>query len=425
MSAQAPHPDTQVVVLGLFLNAASVLRRLGSLGYRLCGVSDRLDEEGFRSRFGHKLVCPNPDADLEGWTRFMEGLGAQFRSPPALLPTADRFVLALEASAERLAPYFRFHRGAPGLARALTEKRPTFELAARHGLPIPATRRVSSREEFAAFLSQARWPVLLKPDLQADWGRIEDVLGAGYRKVLTADDPDALLALYDAIRPLNPSVMAQEIVEGPDDNLLYWAGFVGPDHRIRGRMVGRKLRVLPAHYGSASLVELVDRPDIEDLCARFLERVGYVGLCGIELKIDARDGVPKLIEVNPRYGLWEDIAIPDGVDVAGEAVASLFGADPAPRRVRRFGRKWVHLGRDLRALREYRASGELGLGAWLRSLTPPIVVNDLPILADAPYAWACLRTLLRPLGRKLARRRAGRAVAVPAPQPASEASGLS
>ena len=103
----------------------------------------------------------------------------------------------------------------------------------------------------------------------------------------------------------------EEVIPGPDDRLLYWCGFVGPEGRVGGRLVGRKRRIVPIHFGSATFVELVDAPDVEEQCERFLVSVGYQGLCGVELKRDPRDGVAKLIEVNARYSLWDDIGVPD------------------------------------------------------------------------------------------------------------------
>src|SRR5690606_14924076 len=188
---------------------------------------------------------------------------------------------------------------------------------------------------------------------------------------------------------------------GPDENLVYWCGFVGPEGRVGGRLVGRKRRIVPIHYGSATFVELVDAPDVEEQCERFLVDLGYEGLCGIELKRDPRDGIAKLIEVNPRYSLWDDIGVPVGVDIANEAVRSFFGDPTVPRRPRRFDQKWVELCRDVPAALAYRNEGLLSLGAWLWSLKPPIVVNDLPVLDDPGYALHMISRRFRKLRERV------------------------
>ena len=47
------------------------------------------------------------------------------------------------------------------------------------------------------------------------------------------------------------------------------------------------------------VTEPVIDEDADRVCDRFLRRIGYVGICEIEMKRDTRDGRVKLIEANP------------------------------------------------------------------------------------------------------------------------------
>jgi predicted ATP-grasp superfamily ATP-dependent carboligase len=390
-----------VVVLGLYHDP--VLRRVAQLGYAAIGVTENPTEPGFHSRFGRKLCCPDPLHEHEAWVAFMLELASGLPEPAGVIPTSDRFVLGLDRASARLAGRFRFHDPGHGLMTALTSKHATFVLAERHRFPMPATRVVHGAADVLSFCETAQWPVLIKPDLPFHW-RVPQVEAAiGHCKVLTADDPQALAARFEAIRAHSPDAIAQEIVPGPDTNLLYWVGLVRADGRVGGRIVGRKLRVHPVHFGSATLVELIDLPALEEQCERFLQQLGFRGLCGIEVKVDARDGAMRLIECNPRYGLWDAIGIEAGVDLVGESIEALFGREPEPRRALACRRRWVDLRRDLKARRVYHAEGSLSNGAWLRSLRPPIMVSDFPFLHDFPYAWHNLRGLAPGLGRRLAK----------------------
>ena len=390
-------PDTDVIVLGLYIQGAAMLRHLARRGYRVCAMTDYDADLGLSSRHGTKILCPPVLSEFDSWLAMMEAIAARCGKRPALIPTVDRYVLALDRAAPRLQDKFRFHGFGSGLRTALTGKRRTFELAEEKGFPMPRTRPAGNREELLRFCTEVAWPALIKPNHSFNWHAEGAVahLGSGERKVLTADSPEALCAAFEALRPYSPDAIVQELIPGPDRDLIYWAGFVGADGRVRGRFVGRKLRVMPAHFGSASFVQLVDMPDVEAACEHWLGGLGYRGLAGIELKIDERDGRAKLIEVNPRFGLWEDIGIPAGVDLPQEAVAALFGEEPPVKRTARFDQKWVHFERDLRALRQYRREGALGILPWLRSLAPPIIVNDFPWIGDFPYARANLWRLLR------------------------------
>jgi predicted ATP-grasp superfamily ATP-dependent carboligase len=250
-------------------------------------------------------------------------------------------------------------------------------------------------------------PVLVKPNFTYEWKTPAAESIIGKRKVATGANKAELLRAYDEIASVTPGVLAQEVIPGPDENLVYWCGFVGRDGRVGGRLVGRKRRIVPIHYGSATFVELVDLPEVEDQCERFLTMLGYRGLCGIELKLDPRDGVGKLIEVNPRYSLWDDIGVPVGIDLAHEAVRSLFGeSNTEPKRPRHFRQKWVELCRDVPAAFAYYREGQLSLPEWIRSLSPPIVVNDLPLLDDPGYAYHMVSRRLRKLAGLVGRRAA-------------------
>lgn len=396
--------DVDVVLAGLYILAHADLRRLSNLGYSVLGLSDDPLELRLRSRHGSKLRCPNPDIDFNGWVAFMEQLGSLCTKKPALIATSDRYVLALDRAADSLRAYFRFHGFGSGLRTQLTSKRMTFTLAEKHRLPAPKTWFVGSRDDLQNCLPKVGGPVLIKPEFSPHWRTREATRVLGAAKAMTADSRQDLVTLYERVADFCPNVVVQENIPGPDRDLIYFAAFVGPDHRTRGRIVGRKVRITPVHYGSASFVELVDMREVESQCERFLEAIGYVGRCGIELKLDARDGVGKLIEINPRPGIWENLGIPAGVDLAGECVASLFGADPAPSRATRYNIRWLHVGRDITALREYRAEGSIGLWAWLKSLKPPMVVTDMPFLSDLPYALSNLGTLARQLGLFVKRR---------------------
>ena len=386
-----------VIVAGLTLNGATVLRRMVRLGYAARGLSFNADEPGWHVSGALRHRTPDPREDFEGWVRALLRLADEFEEPPPVLPMSDVHVVAFDRAASRLAGRFRLHGRGDGLHTRLTSKRETFALAAEENLARPASRWVESRDELADFADELSAPVLVKPDFTYQWRTPTAAPIVGRRKVVTGRTKDELLRAYDDIAAVTPGVLAQEVIPGPDSNLVYWCGFVGPERRVGGRLVGRKRRIVPIHYGSATFVELVDAPEVEDQCERFLTALGYEGLCGIELKQDPRDGVAKLIEVNPRYSLWDDIGVPVGVDLAHEAVRALFGDPTRPRRPRHFRQKWVELCRDVPAALAYRNEGLLSASAWLWSLRPPVVVNDLPILRDPGYAYHMVSRRVRKL----------------------------
>ena len=406
--------DRFAIVAGLTLNGATVMRQLGKLGYVVLGLSYNKQEPGWNVRYGKKMLTPNPQTHHAEWVDFLLEISSDFERSPAFLPMSDVHVIAADKAAPTIGAVYRLHGMGSGLRTSLTSKQQTFQLAAEHGLPAPNSQFINNRDELAEFCDQQAAHVLIKPDLTPQWRSGPAAVVAGERKVIMSSKKDELLRAYDEIAPYTAGVLAQEVIPGPDENLIYWCGFVGSDGRVGGRLVGRKRRIVPIHFGSATFVELVDRLDVEDQCEQFLASVGYAGLCGIELKIDSRDNVAKLIEVNPRYSLWEDIGIPVGINLAREAVDSLYGDAAASARPRHFRQKWVELCRDFPAFLRYRQEGLLSFSGWLKSLAPPIRINDQPWLDDPGYAW---HMLLRGIRKRISMRNSGNS---PARQERSE-----
>jgi predicted ATP-grasp superfamily ATP-dependent carboligase len=321
-----------------------------------------------------------------------------------MIPVSDIYVMALDRAAEELRPHIRFHGFGDGLRARLTSKRSTFEMAAEHNFPAPKTIYVEDRDQLRRHWQLVQAPILIKPEFSKHWRTPAALAALGGQKAIIANSEQELVDLYDRVRPLTAQLMAQEVIPGPDHNLLYWAGFLGDDGRVGGRIVGRKIRVNPIHAGSASFVKLEDMPEIATICESFLSSIGYCGICGIELKLDERDGIAKLIEVNPRYGLWDDIGVPEGVDLAEEALLAKNGRPTEPRRPTQFQQKWIYVVKDLAAFRKYQAEGSLSLSEWLATLKRPILVADLPVLSDPHFACHSALSLLSVMWRGLLKR---------------------
>jgi predicted ATP-grasp superfamily ATP-dependent carboligase len=149
-------------------------------------------------------------------------------------------------------------------------------------------------------------------------------------------------------------------------------------------------------------VELVDEPQLQTDCEAFLQKIGYRGFAGVEVKRDRRDGKFRLIEINPRFGLWDDLGAYIGADVGMSGYRDLIGEEVAPSRPRVMDYRWASFHRDLRAFFAYRREGLLTLSQWLRSLHGPIVWAD-PRWDEPRISIVLLGQLARGIGRRLLR----------------------
>jgi predicted ATP-grasp superfamily ATP-dependent carboligase len=70
----------------------------------------------------------------------------------------------------------------------------------------------------------------------------------------------------------------------------------------------------PVQGGPSTLREGVEHPQIMELGLSLLKSLNWVGVGMVEFKVDPRDGIPKLMELNPRFWGSLQLAIVSGVD---------------------------------------------------------------------------------------------------------------
>jgi predicted ATP-grasp superfamily ATP-dependent carboligase len=78
-----------------------------------------------------------------------------------------------------------------------------------------------------------------------------------------------------------------------------------------------------------------------------LNSIDYTGPAGIEFKIDERDGQPKLIEVNARFGLWDNLCIYLDSDLFMAYYEDLTDQHPMLQHPQNKRVKWLSLSRDI------------------------------------------------------------------------------
>jgi D-aspartate ligase len=350
-----------------------IARSLGRRGIPVYGVDADRATPGRSSRYvrfvhGASARASEPD--------FVDGLMALGRrlGRAVLFPLADDEVLAVSRHRDVLQTHFDFVMSSHETVESLLAKDGLADIAARLGIDSPRTFVPENVEDVANAARTLRFPVILKPSQSPQWHSpaITDLLRehalAGRAKVVVCRDPAELIRMYSAVAQLDHRLVVQEVVPGPDHSLVYAPSYTDRRGETIGFFVGRKLRVLPVGFGSATYVRSIVDEQATAVAMRLLKGTEYRGLGGIELKLDAADRRYKLIEFNVRFGMWDGLGAACGVDLAHLAYRDATGQRVSPSGAYREGVLWVDLQRDARAFLLYRRRGELTLRRWLRSL---------------------------------------------------------
>jgi predicted ATP-grasp superfamily ATP-dependent carboligase len=183
--------------------------------------------------------------------------------------------------------------------------------------------------------------------------------------------------------------MVQELIPGDGARQLSFAALCSGGEPIAS-VVARRIRQFPSDFGRAStFVESVDEPDIVEDSRRVLAALGATGLVEVEFKRDPRDGVIKLLDINPRAWGWHTLGAKAGVDfpyllwrlVHGQEVERVQGAP---------GVKWRRLSWDLLTAARDTLRGEFAARDYLASLQGPVAAaifaadDPLPALVEVP-----------------------------------------
>jgi D-aspartate ligase len=405
---RAARNSPPVVIAGAYQTAVVLMRNLARRGVKVCCFDCDRDNPGFHTVYGQAFLCPNPDGEPDSWLNFMIDLSAKIGERPVLISSADQFVSAIARHAQALEKWFAFcQEGIPAQSLLATKER-QYEAAAAHGLPVPESRLIRSDQDAMVFGSTARFPCLLKPLHFREWERFPRGHPLHRKKLVLAHCAQELLEQYRFCSSITPELMAQEVIEGPDDAKLVYLSCYDRDGRRLGVCLLRELRTMPIGFGSASVVEPAEDPEADALCDGFLRGIGYAGICEIELKRDSRDGRLKMIEANPRYSVTADAAPYAGVDLGWLHYLDLIGVrvEPVRASTRRF--RHIVLRRDLATIRSYRREGLLSWAALLKSYLPPVAFFDFDIRDWRVTGMTILdlaRIVLRPIVRRVFPRR--------------------
>jgi glutathione synthase/RimK-type ligase-like ATP-grasp enzyme len=198
------------------------------------------------------------------------------------------------------------------------------QLAYEEGLLVPATAVVKNVRQLRAMVAGARFPLVLKRDggaggkgvrivtdaREAERTFIELRLAGGRIMALmqTLDSRDASY-LARLFKP-NPAITLQEYIEGRPAN----RAVVCRHGRV---LAGLSVEALQTSGPTrpASVVHVIDSPDMTEAAAYLVQRLGLSGFAGFDFMIHAGSGQAYLLEMNGRPTQTSHIALDGPTDM--------------------------------------------------------------------------------------------------------------
>jgi D-aspartate ligase len=295
--------------------ALPVIWSLARQNVPIAAASYRRICAGMLSRFPReRLLYPDPVREGD---RFVDWLVRTVRTGryPVTMGCGEEVTYLLSRHKPELLPHTRVPVVDHAIFMRCRDKSLTMKAASECGVPIPVTWYPED-VGIDAVAARADYPAVVKP-----------CIGEGARGISYVGDAASLRAAYESTRPRYGPCLVQEFIS--HEGVQYKADLLfDASGRVRIEGVYAKRRYYPPTGGSSILNQTVHHPEVVASATRLLTHVGWYGLGDSDFIADTRDGVAKLMEINPRFPrsfrtLWEA-----GLDYPYELYRLALGEEP-------------------------------------------------------------------------------------------------
>jgi predicted ATP-grasp superfamily ATP-dependent carboligase len=378
---------TGALVLGANLNGLTIARSLGRQGVPVWVTTEPNIKLASYSRYTQRTL-PWPNGDAEAQVQYLLELAVlQGLDGWVVFPTSDETAALLAKFRTALSSRYRVSTPTWDVLRWAYDKRLTYQLAAQEQVAYPST--ICPANE-AALQSQAcSFPAILKPAAHTVVNRFTS------DKAWRVENREQLLSRYREACELIPPelILVQELIPGGGEAQFSYAALCR-DGKPLASLTAKRTRQYPVDFGySSSFVETLDIPEIVAPSRRLLAAIRYTGLVEVEYKFDARTGLYRLLDINPRLWTWSPLGKLAGTDFPYLLWQMMMNKEVAEQTART-GVRWMRVTTDLPAAVHEMLRGRLSLGTYLRSFRSPLQFSvmaaddPLPGLLDLPlYAY--------------------------------------
>jgi D-aspartate ligase len=311
----------------------------------------------YASRF---FACP-PVRNEIAFLNFLRDLAVRQDIRGWLIyPDDDNTMTFVARHKKELEEYYRVPVPSWEVVQLACDKRLTYQLAGRVGIPTPKTYYPRNVEELE--LLDVEFPSIIKPAIRDNF-----VQKIGVKAVRVESRAHLIQEFTKVAAKIDSSeIMIQEFIPNVGNN-LYSFGSLYRNGQVLGKVIARRVRQHPPDFGqNTTYAETVYVPELEEMATKLLRAMGYHGVSEVEFMWNPRDSKYNLIEMNARFWAWHSLAIAAGVDLPYLLYLDVLGNKVHVDGFKK-GVKWFHLKTDLYLSAGQIARGRLKLGNYFSS----------------------------------------------------------
>lgn len=224
---------------------------------------------------------------------------------------------------EELSKYAIIYSNDKDVFNAGADKEIVMNVCMENGIPCPKTYFNINSTQSIKNNSELKFPIIIKP---------RSMYGArGFHVFETFEKLDEYVDKTKI--DLSDYVIQEFIPFG--SSVIGGIHFVDKKGNLKSGCLYQCVHLYPEDGGTSTMNVLLDRPDIEETCKRLIKQLGLKGVIGIDLMIDRRDNIGKVIEINVRPPHGATIAFLGGINLAQQILEDAFGGEVTPMKIKR------------------------------------------------------------------------------------------
>jgi len=230
-----------------------------------------------------------------------------------VVPMVDYFATILSKHKNELSQYATIYVNNWDIYTKAIDKLQTMKVCMENDIPCPKTALIGKTEDF----DDKGWeyPIVIKP--RTSYG------AKGFNVVNNRKELFEHFKLTEA--KFGPSLIQEYI---PQNDKQYQVEMLMDDNGdCKAFILMDKVRWYPVTGGSSTLNITLHDDTIRNNCIKLLKTIGWKGYASLDIIRDPRDGMPKIMEINPRMNGTAKICFAAGVDLCKLIIQDALGKE--------------------------------------------------------------------------------------------------
>ena len=292
---------TILLLDGQSVQAISICKYLKRSNFKVVLFCDTKFSYGYRTRYADEKHI-TPKTESPEFTVFLDRF-LDKNNIEGIIPLNDASAEFLSLHKEKLSKKTKFIIPDKEFFYKGYDKNQLMSVCEEFNFPHPKTADLE-KESLKNASSKVGFPSLIKPNMTT-----------GGRGITLVSSEEDLIKSYPSILSEHGNSHLQQFI--PEGGRQYKVQlYLNKDNQLLGSSVIHKIRFYPEKGGSSCCNVTVENNEMVSLCVQVLKEIKWVGFADFDLIEDPRDGIFKIMEINPRVPACIKSSLISGVDFA-------------------------------------------------------------------------------------------------------------